>query len=113
MPSNPEPTGMEHLLAMLPKREKGNRRGCSYLHDSHLPPNTSTTLSMAIQLADRWTHRLPCVEEIMSYTGMSRANAYRWVNAFRVARPWMREPTEGEIVAAGGTVSRYRRYVSR
>jgi hypothetical protein len=52
------------------------------------PPSDSatTTLVVAMRIAQKYIHRVPTPGELRSDHGMSRATAYRWIKAFRDAK---------------------------
>lgn len=52
------------------------------------PPygGTAVTVLTACRIAQRYTHRIPTWQELVSEFGMHRATAYRWVSAIRQAR---------------------------
>ena len=58
-----------------------------YTLDAGECPNSAniTTLT-AVRIAMRYVTRNPTVKELREGFGMSRATAYRWIAAFKVAR---------------------------
>lgn len=52
------------------------------------PPwqSTAGTVLVACQIAHRYTHRMPTVDELRGEFGMSRATAYRWLSAMKQAQ---------------------------
>ena len=59
----------------------------NYTVETCPPPDTARSLVLvACRTALKYQHRTPTPQEMMQDTGMSRANAYRWVAAFKVAR---------------------------
>lgn len=59
------------------------------LHDAGAHENvysTCTGILAAVRIAEAYKSRLPTVAELRDRFGMSRATAYRWVRAFKVAR---------------------------
>lgn len=58
-----------------------------YTVNACAPPDmASTGLQVAIAIADQYQNRIPSVSELRERFGMSRATAYRWVAAFKIAR---------------------------
>ena len=59
----------------------------NYTVETCPPPDVARTLPLiACRIALKYPHRIPTYKELMRDTGMSRANAFRWVAAFKVAR---------------------------
>lgn len=59
----------------------------NYTVETCPPPDTARTLPLiACRIALKYPNRIPTYQELMRDTGMSRANAFRWVAAFKVAR---------------------------
>lgn len=59
-----------------------------YTDSAGRPPTTTASglIFTAAQIAIRYASRVPSAAELQSVHGMSRATAYRWVAAFRLAR---------------------------
>ena len=59
----------------------------SYRAEGCPPPSTTSgALLTACRIANRYTHRMPTVDELVSEFGMHRATAYRWLSAMKQAR---------------------------
>jgi transposase len=57
---------------------------------------THVKLEMAIRVADEYHHRIPTHQELQARYGMSRATAYRWLNAMRSARGQLSRQDQGK-----------------
>lgn len=59
-----------------------------YTTDAGTPPPGVTAIGIlvACRIACRYQHRIPTPTELRNDFGMSRATAYRWIAAMRVAR---------------------------
>lgn len=58
--------------------------------------STNVRVEMAIRLADEYRDRTPSYQELQSRYGMSRATAYRWLNAMRSARGQLSRQDQGK-----------------
>ena len=63
----------------------GGMKSPSYLTRAPAPQGNAT-LCTAMRLAVHYQHRTPLAAELQSEFGMSRATAYRWVQAFKAAK---------------------------
>lgn len=59
-------------------------------------PSTNVKLEMAIRVADEYRDREPTHQELQSRYGMSRATAFRWLNAMRAARGQLSRQDQGK-----------------
>lgn len=55
-------------------------------YSTQLPTNAATGIFTAVRIADKYTHRVPSIEDLRRDFGMSRATAYRWLRAIKDAR---------------------------
>lgn len=67
-------------------------------HEEHggVRNSTNVMLEMAIRVADEFRDRTPTHQELQSRYGMSRATAYRWLNAMRSARGQLSRQDQGK-----------------
>lgn len=74
--------GVARGIRLKAKKEKA----ASYTIEKNPPCGAvNGGILTAFRLARRYTHRVPAVSELMEDYGMSRATAYRWIAAMRMA----------------------------